>query len=242
MTSCRSSRATPTTAGTCCATRRRTCWPKRSRSCSRAPSSRSARPSRTASTTTSNCRAEQTFSDDDLGRIEARMREIMQAEPAVHPLGDVDERGEGAVRRPDRTRSRSSRRSSAARRWRRRDDGLDAEVSADGVISVYRNSRRVRRHVRRSARAVDGPARPFQAAEGRRRVLARQREGADAAAHLRHGLGVEAGARRPPPPAGGGGQARPSQAGDRARPAELPVDARRRSRGVAPEGRHRSAS
>ena len=163
------------------------------------------------------------------------MREIIKAEPAVHAVGDVDGRREGALRRPD-VQGRDHREGRVGRRWRRR-RGLRRGVGRRRDQRVPQH-RRFRRHVRRSARAVDGPARPFQAAEGGRRVLARQREGADAAAHLRHGLGVEAGPRRPPPPAGGGGQTRPSQAGDRARPAELPVDARRRSRGVAPEGRH----
>ena len=113
------------------------------------------------------------------------------------------------------------------------------EVAGDGAISVYRNTDEFVDLCRRPARAVDGPARPLQAAEGRRRVLARQREGPDAAAHLRHGVGVEAGARRAPPPARGGREARPPQAGRRARPAQLPARARRRARRVAPEGRHR---
>ncbi len=116
---------------------------------------------------------------------------------------------------------------------------IDAtEVSADGVISVYRNSDEFVDMCVGPARAVHGSARTFQAAEGGRCVLARQREGPDAAAHLRHGLGIEAGARRSPAPTGGSRQARPSQAGRRARPAELPVDARWRARRVAPEGRH----
>ena len=52
-----SSPTTPRPAATCCATRRPTSWPRPSPSCSRAPSTRSARRSRTASTTTSSCPA-----------------------------------------------------------------------------------------------------------------------------------------------------------------------------------------
>ena len=168
--------------------------------------------------------------------IEARMREIMQGRTSRSRARRCrwPRRRSCSPTRP--TRSRSSRRSEAAGRRRAR---TAAEVSADGVISVYRNTDDfvdmcVGPHV-----PVDRPARTFQAAEGGRRVLARQREGPDAAAHLRHGLGVQAGPGRPPPPVGGGRQARPSQAGDRTRPAQLPVDARWWPRGVAPEGRHR---
>ena len=98
---------------------------------------------------------------------------------------------------------------------------------------------RVRRPVQRPARPVDRSARALRAAEGRRGVLARQRARSDAAAHLRHGLGVRRRTAGPPRAARRGRQARPSPAGHRARPAQLPERARRRPRRLASEGRHR---
>ncbi len=119
-------------------------------------------------------------------------------------------------------------------------DGADAERARrrrhDQRLPQHR---RVRRHVPRPARADHRPPRPLQADEGRRRLLAGQREGPDAAAHLRHRLGVQGRARGAPAPSGRGREARPPQAGGRARPAELPARARRRPGRVAPEGRDR---
>ena len=132
-------------------------------------------------------------------------------EPAVHPLGDVDERGEATLRRPelqgrDHREGRSGSGERRDRPDRRRRPRHDRSVRRRRDQRVPQQPR-VRRHVRRSARPVDGPPRPFQTATRLGRLLARQREGPDAAAHLRHGVGVEAGARRPPPPVGGGRQA-----------------------------------
>ena len=59
----------------------------------------------------------------------------------------------------------------------------------------------------------------------------------DAAAHLRHGVGVRAGSGRAPASAGGGREARPPTPRGRARPVQLPDRARRRPRRVPPEGR-----
>ena len=77
-------------------------------------------------------------------------------------------------------------------------DVLDAgEADTGGTIRVYRNTPSLRRPVPGPARAVDRPPRALPPAEGGRRLLARQREGPDAAAHLRHGVGVRRRARRP---------------------------------------------
>ena len=63
---------------------------------------------------------------------------------------------------------------------------------------------------------------PVQAAVGRRRLLARRPEAADAAAHLRHGLGDAGGARPLPVAARGGQEARPPPPRRAARPVQLP--------------------
>ncbi len=60
--------------------------------------------------------------------------------------------------------------------------------------------------------ATTGGDRPVQAAQRRRRVLARRREAADAPADLRHGLGDAGGARPVPLAPRGGEEARPPQA------------------------------
>ena len=157
-----------------------------------------------------------------------------QGRSAVRPRRVVAGRGAEAVRRPA-VQARDHRacvdgcgRQRRRRRDRRRRDDQRLPQHA-----------RVRRPVPRAARAVDGQARPLQADEGRRRVLAWQREGPDAAAHLRHGVGEQGRARRAPASSRGSREARPPQARHRARPAQLPARARRRSRGVASEGRHR---
>ena len=115
------------------------------------------------------------------------------------------------------------------------------EAGGDGGgVSVYRNT------VQGDSRFVDlcrGPARPVdeevgcvQAHEGGRRVLARQREGPDAATHLRHRVGVEGRARRAPASPRGGREARPPQARRGARPLLVPRGDRLRPRGLPPEG------
>ena len=67
-----------TRAATSSATRRPTSWPRPCSTCSPGPRSASARRSRTASTTTSSCPTAATFTPDDLERIDARMREIIE--------------------------------------------------------------------------------------------------------------------------------------------------------------------
>src|SRR4051794_32831675 len=161
-----------------------------------------------------------TFSDADLEVIEARMREIIKADqpfvrsevPAAEALelfadqpykreiiervtggraDDVLDSGEGGARgarhagpNPPAGPRRERRRRARLGRGRRR-----------RVRQRVPQLAGVRRHVPRPTRAVDGPPRPLQADEGRRRVLAGQREGPDAAAHLRHGVGEQGRAR-----------------------------------------------
>ena len=132
----------------------------------------------------------QHFTDDDLERIEARMREIVQAdEPFEREEVDRDD-GARALRRP----------AVQARDHRTGRPRRPGEVGEGPVISLYKQPasrrRRVRRPVPRPARAEHEAARRVQAHEGRRRVLARATRSADAAAHLRHRVGVEGGARR----------------------------------------------
>ena len=162
------------------------------------------------------------FSDDDLERIEARMREIVAGRRAVRARG-ARPRARRRARSPTSpTRSRSSSGSTPPTPRR----------SATATSSrVYRNpraatsefgERRVRRPLPRPARAVDQAARRVQAHQGRRRVLAGRREAPDAAAHLRHRVGVEGRARGAPAPPRGGREARPPQARRRARPLLVP--------------------
>ena len=75
-----------------------------------------------------------------------------------------------------------------------------------------------------------------QAAQHRRRVLARRRDAPDAPAHLRHRLGDAGGARPAPVARRGGEEARPPQARPRARPLHLP--SRVAGRAVPPPARH----
>ena len=152
-----------------------------------------------------------TFSDDDLERIEAEHARDHQGRPAVRALRDVDRRGAGAVRRPAvQVRDHRARRVGPGRRSRRQ-RGL-------GGGRRGRHHQRLPQH-RTFVDLCVGPHVPstgklghFKLQKVCGRLLARQREGPDAAAHLRHGVGVQGGARRAPPPLGGGGQARPPQA------------------------------
>ena len=72
------------------------------------------------------------------------------------------------------------------------------------------------------------------------RLLARPGGQPAAPAHLRHGVGLEEGARGAPPPPRGGRQARPPQARRGARPVQLPRRDRLGPGGVPPEGRARA--
>ncbi len=91
----------------------------------------------------------------------------------------------------------------------RRDRGGRAEHLPHGQL---------RRPVRGAPRAHHQGAQGLQAALGGRRLLAGQQRQRHAPAHLRHQLVQEEGTRRAPADAGGGQEARPPQAGPRARP------------------------
>ena len=144
------------------------------------------------------------FSDDDLERIEARIREIVAAdEPFVRDELDPRPRIALFADQPYKSRSSSGSRPSDA------DDEV-GEGNGDRRLPQptrlrRRRQGRLRRPVPRPARAVDRAARRVQAHQGRGRVLAGRREAPDAAAHLRHRVGIEGRARRAPAPARGGG-------------------------------------
>ena len=109
------------------ATPRPTCWPRRCSTCSRGPRSASARRSRTASTTTSSCPAGPRSCEDDLERIEARMREIIaESQPFVRDELAADEAREVFAGPPFKLEiiDDASRRT----RCRRRESGLGAHL------------------------------------------------------------------------------------------------------------------
>ncbi|CAA9301389.1 MAG: Threonyl-tRNA synthetase, partial [uncultured Gemmatimonadaceae bacterium] len=164
----------------------------------------------------------------DRGRLLLRLRR----RPAVHARRPRAVRGGDAARRgrevPVRARGGEPRggapplhrrpaQARAHRRPRRRRDDL----------GLHR--RALRRPVPRAARAGHVVPQALQAAHHRRRVLARRREAADAAAHLRHGVLQEGRPRRAPAPDRGGEAARPPRAREAARPVQLlPGGPRRR--------------
>ena len=95
------------------------------------------------------------------------------------------------------------------------------ELGDDETITVYTDGPFLDL-CRGPARPRHRPAQALQAAPRRRRLLAGRREAADAAAHLRHRVVQEGGARRLPPPARGGAEARPPAARQGARPVHVP--------------------
>ena len=105
-------------------------------------------------------------------------------------------------------------------------------------LDLPRTRTALHRPVPGPARAVDRAARPLRAHAGGRRLLARRRAPAPAAAHLRHGLGVGEGARRPPAPPGGGRAARPPQLGAELDLFSLPRRDRLGAGRLPPQGRH----
>ena len=179
------------------------------------------------------------FSDDDLGKHRGRDARDRQGRPALRARRGRPTTTRSRVRRP--AVQAGDHREGARRRGRRRGRGRGR-----------RRRRRLalpQRRRRRSVEFVDlcrgphvpstGAPRRVQADEGRGRVLARQREGPDAPAHLRHRVGVAEGARRAPAPPRGSRAARPPQARRRARPVLVPRGDRFGARGVPSEGRHR---
>ena len=121
------------------------------------------------------------------------MREIIAADqPFVRDELDADD-GAASCSPTSRTSGRSSSGSQAA----------DADDADAGRGRRRRHDQRLPQHARSSSTCAaartcprTGRPRPLQADEGGRRVLARRREGPDAAAHLRHGVGEQGGARR----------------------------------------------
>ena len=200
-------------ARTRCATRRRTSWPRPSWTCSRARSWASGRPSRTASTTTSSCRAPLT--PDDLAAIEARMRDEHRGRPSVRAQRADARRGaaRSSPSATSRSRSRSSTTSLRGGRARRHADAARRPSTSRARSSTCAAARTSR---------APGKIGPFKLLDGRRRVLARRREAADAPARLRHGLGDAGGARPVPVAPRGGEEARPPPARRPARPVQLP--------------------
>ena len=214
-------------------------WPRRSPSCSPAPSTRSARPSRTASTTTSTCPAARTFTRRRPGRHRGADARDRRRRPAVRPRTSCQPTRRSSCSPTSRTSARSSSGCQAAagrrrrrRRGRRRRHGQRLPQHA-----------RVRRPVPRPARAV---ARAGSATSSCMKVAGAYWRGNEKGPMLQRIYGTawetEAALDGAPPPAGGGREARPPQAGRRARPPRFPERARRRPRRVAPEGRDRAAS
>ena len=161
-----------------------------------------------------------------------------QGRPAVRPLRGQRRRGARRLRRPA-VQGRDHRARPGARRRRRRRRPRRRRGRCRRHGERVPQQRRVRRPVQGTARPVDGPARPLQAAEGRRRLLAGQREGPDAAAHLRHGVGVRGRVAGPSRPARRGREARPPQA----RPTSSTCSASRtRSAAAWPSGTPRAPS
>ena len=135
--------------------------PGGARSCSRARSSRSARPSRTASTTTSSCpagarSARTTWSPSRRGCARSSpsdqpfVRDELSADEALALFADQPYKCE-IIERAAAAQADAVRR----RRGRRGRHGQRLPQHA-----------RVRRPLPRPARALDGPARPLQAADG----------------------------------------------------------------------------
>ena len=98
--------------------------------------------------------------------------------------------------------------------------------------------RQVHRLLPRSAHPVDRAHQGVQGAQHRRRVLAGRREESAAAAHLRHLVLQQEGPRRVPQESGGSQEARPSRAGQAARPVFHPGAGRAGADLLASQGRH----
>ena len=138
-----------------------------------------------------------TFSADDLPRIEARMREIIaEGQPFVRRECPV---AEGLAIFRDHRYKREIIEGTV-------DD--PTSVTESGVVRLYENPPRFV-DLCRGPHVPDDRhlPRPLQADAGGRRLLAGPGRRADAAAHLRHRLGVGQGAPGPPAHVGGGGEA-----------------------------------
>ena len=171
------------------------------------------------------------FTDDDLERIEARMREIVKADqPFVREEVDRDD-GARACSPTSPTSARSSSGSTPPPRCGR----------GHGRSPCYRNPRPDGVEFVDLCRGPHVPSTKRLGAFKLTKVAGAYWRGdeqrPDAPAHLRHGVGVEGRAGGVPPPPRGGRAARPPQARRRARPVLVPRGDRLRARGVPPEGR-----
>ena len=116
------------------------------------------------------------------------MREIVKADQPFDAVRGHRRRAPWRSSPTSRTRSRSS--SGSGARGRGADDLDSGEVGGGDTISVYRNTPEFLDLCKGPHVPTTAPPRPLQAAAGVGRLLAGQREGSDAAAHLRHGVGV----------------------------------------------------
>ena len=141
------------------------------------------------------------------------MREIIDRESAVRARGSQRRAGQGRVRR-SALQDRIDRRAGEGR-LRRVRQSVEGEAR-----HLVLPRRRVRRSVPRPARGQHGQDQPqgHQVDERGGRVLARRRKEQDAAAHLRHGLGIGRRSQRLSRSVGRSQEARSSQAGQRPRP------------------------
>ena len=135
--------------------------------------------------------APQTFNDDDLERIEAKMHQIVEADqPFVR--SEVG-RDEALALMADHPYKRAIIEQVSGVHANAAVAAADADLAAEAgdgeVISFYRNFRHLHRHVYRAPRAFDGPSRALQADERGRCLLAGRREEPDVAADLRHRCG-----------------------------------------------------
>ena len=206
---------TPPTAARCCATRPRTCWRRRSSTCSRARSTRSGPRSPTASTTTSNCPTARTSARTTSSASKPHARD-RRGRPTVRTR-------RGRLRRRGSTCSPTS--PTSARSSRRVRAG---EADADDAGEVGGDE--ARRVACTATSAHDGDGRRSSTCAAARTCPSTGRLGAFkltkvAGAYwrgdekrpmlqrdLRHRVGVGASARRAPAPARGGRAARPPQA------------------------------
>ena len=146
------------------------------------------------------------FTPEDLEQIERRMRQIIgQRYPFEYRELSAEE-ARTAVRGPA-LQAGADRRDPGRRRRRVRSRPGGAGTGERGRAGPeHLPPERVRGPLPRPARRAHraDPRRRFHADERGRRLLARRRAQADAAAHLRHRLAAQAGPPRAPADAGGG--------------------------------------
>ena len=160
-----------------------------------------------------------TFSDDDLERIGARMREIMAEDQAfVRQEHSFDD---GLALFADQPFKREII-SGVASDCRPAGGGGGRHRPSCGRGHHLQKHRPLRRPVPGAACPVHRPARALRAVARGRRLLARRREAAPASAHLRHRLGVGQCPGRPSAPPRGGRAPRPPSPGGGAGPLLLP--------------------